>query len=365
MGRREAMTDNPISNIPGRITASAEMLEAAVAELLRLIPDTWQEYRPDDLTETQSQGLFLLVAAGMVERRERLRMRMFNHPLVAEATITCTGEYGGVEALQPLIASLWSDWQDAFREWKKGDAANMPPAHCERLEPSEWRLTDQGQIARQDIREGEQKTVFDFVLKRGFFDGRPRPLPDGRVSRREPVRGYGALVSMEKTQAADLKGNGAGTVNVGNWREGADPFAQAFAPILAKAFEGLQAQEDAKAEPPAKTDTKPKGGLPPRVAKVWDDFQYAIVRVKDKSPTDKQVWEWLITHGGDEHTPDNKIDTWRRYLRQARKYHGSQKHTPRAGRPMGSSIDTESNAKPINATEREHRIKRSINQPID
>jgi hypothetical protein len=246
----------PMTNIPDRISAPPELLEQAVSDLLGRIPDTWQEYRPDDLTETQSQGLFLLVAAGMVERRERLRMRMFNHPLVAEATITCTGEYGGIEAMQPLIASLWSDWQDAFREWEKGDTANMPPAHCERLEPSEWRLTDQGQIAQQDIQEGEQKTVFDFVLKRGFFDGRPRPLPDGRVSRREPVRGYGALVSMEKKQAADLNGNGAGTVNVGNWREGGDAFAQAFGPMLAKAFEGLQAQEDAKAEPPAKTEKK-------------------------------------------------------------------------------------------------------------
>ncbi len=28
------MSDNPLSNIPGRITASAEMLEAAIAELL-------------------------------------------------------------------------------------------------------------------------------------------------------------------------------------------------------------------------------------------------------------------------------------------------------------------------------------------
>jgi hypothetical protein len=36
------MTDNPLPNIPGRITASADMLEAAVAELLRRIPETWQ-----------------------------------------------------------------------------------------------------------------------------------------------------------------------------------------------------------------------------------------------------------------------------------------------------------------------------------
>ncbi|MFA6134111.1 MAG: hypothetical protein WC869_08875 [Phycisphaerae bacterium] len=43
------MSDTPMSNIPDRITASPEMLEAAVAELLRLIPETWQAYEPDDL----------------------------------------------------------------------------------------------------------------------------------------------------------------------------------------------------------------------------------------------------------------------------------------------------------------------------
>jgi hypothetical protein len=39
------MSDNSLSNIPGRVTASAlsaNMLEAAVAELLRGIPETWQ-----------------------------------------------------------------------------------------------------------------------------------------------------------------------------------------------------------------------------------------------------------------------------------------------------------------------------------
>jgi hypothetical protein len=282
------MGDNPMSNIPGRITASAEMLEVAVAELLHRIPETWQAYEPDDLSETKAQGLFLLTAAGMVERRERLRLRFANHPVVAEATITMTGEYGGIEALEPLVANLWSDWQDAFRVWKKGDAANVSPAHCERLEPSEWRLTDQGQIARQDIQKGEQKTVFDFVLKRGFFDGRPRPLPDGRASRREPVRGYGALVSMEKMQAADLNGNGAGMVNVGNWREGGDAFAQAFGPMLAKAFEGLQAQEDAKAKPAAKAGQRGRPKLPPEeerrrleILAGWEKARDAGVSRKD------------------------------------------------------------------------------------
>lgn len=46
------MTDNRLSNIPGQITASAEMLEAAVAELLRGIPEAWRAYRFDGLSES-------------------------------------------------------------------------------------------------------------------------------------------------------------------------------------------------------------------------------------------------------------------------------------------------------------------------
>ena len=57
------MSDMGKSNIPERVTAPDEILEPAVAELLRRIPDKWHAYRPDDLTETQSQALFLLTAA--------------------------------------------------------------------------------------------------------------------------------------------------------------------------------------------------------------------------------------------------------------------------------------------------------------
>ena len=60
------MSEAPLSKIPGRITASAEMLEASVAELLRLIPETWQAYNSDGLSETKPQALFLLVAATIV-----------------------------------------------------------------------------------------------------------------------------------------------------------------------------------------------------------------------------------------------------------------------------------------------------------
>ena len=240
----------------------AEMLEAAVAELLRVIPETWQAYKPDDLSETKAKGLFLLTAAGMVERRERLRLRFANHPVVAEATITFTGEYGGIEALEPLVANLWADWQDAYAAWKDSDAANVSPSHCERLEPSEWRLTDQGVIARKalDASEHDQGEVFDFVLKRGLFDGRRHRAPNGHVCQRKPVRGKGSLVKFDKVKA-DVAGL---HVNIGNWSEGGDAFAQTFGPVFVKMFEAAM---QAQSKPAAPDESKPKGELSPRVAK--------------------------------------------------------------------------------------------------
>jgi hypothetical protein len=218
-----------VSNIPEWITAPAEMLAPAIVGLLRRIPDTWQTYRPDDLSETQSQALFLLTAAGMVERCERLRLRMIDHPLVVKATVTATGEYGVVQAMEALAAGLWANWRDAYGQWKQGDTRDVAPFHFERLEPSEWRLTDQGVAARKSLADGEQNVVFDFVLKRGFFDGQPRMI-NGRIFRREPVRGKGALVRMEK-----LKGESAApsAVEIANWGKGAQAFAKAFAGLFA------------------------------------------------------------------------------------------------------------------------------------
>jgi hypothetical protein len=222
------MSDKPMSNIPGRITASAEMLEAAVADLLRLIPETWQAYRPDDLSETKAQALFMLTAAGRVERRDRLRLRMLNHPLAAEATITVTGEYGAVEALESLIASLWQDWQSAYIKWRHSEMGDAEFCHSERREPSEWRLTDQGVIARKNLDAGkkEQCVVFDFVLKRGFFRNR------------DPVRGVGSLVKIDKVKADSAA---PGAVNIANWHEGGDALVQALGPLITKGFEAMQA----------------------------------------------------------------------------------------------------------------------------
>ena len=103
--------------------------------------------------------------------------------------------------------------------------------------------------------------------------------------------------------------------------------------------------------------------LPRRSAKVWADFQDAIVKGKfnHSPPRDREVYDWILIHQR-EGADLPKFPTWQRYLREARKFHGLQKNTSRGGRATGSSIDTETGAKPIHETEREHRIKRSINQ---
>ena len=128
------MDNTPQENISERLPRTdteAELLETAVAELLRKIPASWEEYDADALTDSQGKALFLLVAAGLVERRIRLRLRMVNHPVVMEAALTATGEYGGVEALETVVASLWHDWANAWRDWRAGETASVPPFHCE------------------------------------------------------------------------------------------------------------------------------------------------------------------------------------------------------------------------------------------
>ena len=343
------------SNIPDRVTAPPELLEPVLAELLGRIPDTWQTYRPDHLTEIQAQGLFLLTAAGMVQRRERLRLGMANQPLVAEATLEATGEYGMVEALEPLAAHLWSDWREAFRAWTDGETRDVSPFYCERLGPAEWRLTDQGVLARQDLVAGQSRRVFDFVLGLGFFDGRPRLLPGGRITRRQQVRGAGSLVRMQKLHGQTVVAASAGVGDVG--AAGMEAFVRALmgmfgalqanaagprpAPV-AEVGADRESRKLALAEKILSAQKVLNGGtqewvdlLPERVKFAYGQYLSAVSNVRDKA-TDRECYDWVKAHN--EGSPLPAFETWQRYVRQARQHHGQQKNTPRAGRNRGRSI---------------------------
>lgn len=234
-----------------------DLLQDAVAALLRRVPDRWAEYDADALTATESQALCLLVAAGMVERRIRLRARLHNHPVAVEATITATGEYGFVEAIEPVLASMWGEWKDAYRAWRTGETRGAPLSVTEHLKPDEWRLTEQGALARADLDGGQAERALDFVLRRGFFDGTPCLILEPgreRISQRESVRGYGRLVTMRKVQADTLA---PPTVNIGNWKEGADIVTAAVEAVAKAVFEA-KAKGTAKTTSDAATPTKAK-----------------------------------------------------------------------------------------------------------
>lgn len=80
-------------------------------------------------------------------------------------------------------------------------------------------------------------------------------------------------------------------------------------------------------------------GLSRRAEIAWKDYQDGIGKGKfaNSPPTDREVWEWLLIHRRKGEDLPN-FETWQRYIREARKFHGCQKNTPRAGREFGGSI---------------------------
>lgn len=126
-----------------------------------------------------------------------------------------------------MIADIWSDCKEQFEKRKAGEQKDEPAFHSERLGTEQWRLTSEGVVARGDL-NGDATTVCDFVLKLGFFDGRPRLLPDGRISQRLPVDGRGVLERVQWVRAGETRTE----VNVGNWTEGAKAFAAAFTELV-------------------------------------------------------------------------------------------------------------------------------------
>jgi hypothetical protein len=227
------MVENISSKLPAT-DGESELLEDAIVELLEQIPETWTKYEPDSLTATQEKAQFLLVAAGMIERRGSFRVSIFNNPVTFEATWAATGESGIYEAVKSFAAAMWNEWSESWEEWQSGDTADDQPFHIESTPPLEWRLTDHGVIARSDIENEELRGLFSFVLKQGFWEGR------------EPVIGSGSLISLDKKTGTPA------TVNIGNPEECADAFAEALGPMIEKMLQATA--EEAKKKTPQNTE---------------------------------------------------------------------------------------------------------------
>lgn len=191
-------------------------LQNEIVGLLNRIPKTWGTFELDQLTDAEASALVLLVAAGMVERRFELRLRMINHPLAMTAQATATGEGGGAAALDRLVAGLWHEWRESYEQWRQSETRDSVPFVCERIGKDEWRLTREGVLARGDLSNGSADTVFEYVLKRGFFAGR------------DPCIGSGRLLKFDKVPTDNLTSSNGTPVQVVNCEELAKAVFRAF-----------------------------------------------------------------------------------------------------------------------------------------
>jgi hypothetical protein len=241
-------------------------IEIKIKELLLKIPQTWAAYRPDDLSQVESEALYLLTGAGLVERREGLRLQMLNNSITGEAVITVTGEYGLFESLEKFIAGMSLDWEESFKKWRSSKTSAVSPFHCQRTEPCEWRLTSSGVQELQSLQNGklDWKTLLDFVLKRGFYDGKQR-LVGGRVLQQMPVRGAGSLVSLRKVKDSCEKH--PGTINIGNFGPNGEALSQVLMQLFGNMIDTKQAKGVGRPTPknkksvnksiPGKSDEQP------------------------------------------------------------------------------------------------------------
>ncbi len=191
----------------------ADSQAEAVAALLRQAPRDWAD------APTDAEPLTILTAAGFVERRITFTIRLPGDGIAQRITIEATGECGLAEAMQAVVQDLWARGGQRLQ----GEIGE-PVRPLVVRQHDQWRLTAEGRLAVEDLERG-QSTPIDFALKRGFFDGRARAMPDGRIVRREPVRGYGRLVTAEILPSAPV------SVAITNWEAGAEAFRKALQAI--------------------------------------------------------------------------------------------------------------------------------------
>jgi hypothetical protein len=161
-----------------------DLLTTAVATLLRQAPDSWA-----DSPIEEGDALAVLTAAGFVERRITFTVRLPGDDKPQRITIELTGEYGLVEAMTGVVQDLWAKCGERWRELRAETGEPIKPIVA--FEGDEWRMTDQGRLARDDL-ERDATVPINFVLRRGFFNSR------------EPVRGQGRLVRIENAASGPL-----------------------------------------------------------------------------------------------------------------------------------------------------------------
>lgn len=257
--------------MPPKSSDEAIPLRKSIERLLQVIPEVWLTVNLDALSSFDQRALFLLVAAGMVERRIAMRVRSSITSFDADVELTATGECGFAQAMEPISARMWAEGSAAYEEWYKSHG-KFPPHLCEVVGNS-WRLTDQGVIARNDLMgtTRDRQTVFEFVLKQGFFCIRPQ------------VHGAGHMIRLTRTDNQQKPTNLVpAPVAIDNWGEGARQFAEQFLSAFGKA---MQERSEGALSPVA----QPSASKSPEVPGASEDSSDRSRKKRTKEETTKLV----------------------------------------------------------------------------
>ncbi|MGV6814302.1 MAG: hypothetical protein ACWA5W_04730 [Phycisphaerales bacterium] len=242
--------------------------------LLRTIPERWHDFDHDDLTATEQQALFLLVAAGLVERRISVKGEFVGQAPAIEFTIDVTGEYGIIEAMEPVAAEMWTKWGPAFESWKASDAGGTTPFRFTRPGSDRWRLTDHGVMARGDLDikahsegsaafVGSYQRAMEYITRTGYHADRPG------------VHGEGRLVDLKCSEAPAEAA--AMPVSIANSSELAAAFRDLVIPALAEAFRETaapsRASEDTDEDTPVPPALSPKEATVLRTLAIFDSSE--------------------------------------------------------------------------------------------
>jgi hypothetical protein len=135
-----------------------------IIDLLKSLPEAWQEFRANSGSAVYENALALLVAAGMVEQRRNMRLRIPGYSKVVFLQFRGSGKDALRKVLEMIKPTL-TEWAVAVGKTSEGVFFETNPVF-------QMRLTDQGCQAKQDIEQGQIKRVLDFVHKSGFFQFR-------------------------------------------------------------------------------------------------------------------------------------------------------------------------------------------------
>jgi hypothetical protein len=159
-----------VSNVP----IPQDPVDRELVQLISGLSTRWSPVNEQNLSSSAAEALNLIIRAGMAEGRLRLRLQMDGQPETLQIRVCVSGEYSGRGVFAKIAPHLPGGWLDA--EGRTRGRLRVKTSGFR-----ETRLTDQGELARQDLNDGQHDRVVSFVRNTGFFQSRPTVSPQIRI----------------------------------------------------------------------------------------------------------------------------------------------------------------------------------------